>query len=174
MTVTSYVPPLRGALSTQTRVVGALILRELHTRFGRDNIGYLWMFVEPGLLSVAITLMHLATGMHLSHGMEVASFALSGYVPFLMFRNIVLRSGPAIEANRSLLFHRFITLMDILLSRALLEFLSVSATFLMLLAFFAALGFGNLPDRPLLSLAGFALLTWLSFGLSMILSAAVQ
>jgi capsular polysaccharide transport system permease protein len=33
------------ALDVQRRVIGALIMRELHTRFGRDNIGYAWIFV---------------------------------------------------------------------------------------------------------------------------------
>ena len=36
-----------SALATQFRVIGALILRELHTRYGRENIGYLWMIGEP-------------------------------------------------------------------------------------------------------------------------------
>ena len=39
-----------AALRVQSNVVGALILRELHTRFGRENIGYLWIFAEPLLL----------------------------------------------------------------------------------------------------------------------------
>jgi len=170
-----YRSSLWEAAAIQRRVIGALILRELHTRFGRDNIGYLWMFVEPSILSVAVVFMHLATGLaHLQYKMQVASFALSGYVPFVLFRNVVLRSGPAIEANRTLLYHRYISLTDIAVSRLLLEFVSVVTTFLMLLGAFAVLEMANLPDRPLLSLVGFALLGWLSFGLSMLISAAVE
>src|SRR5580692_536067 len=40
----------------QVRVLGALIVRELHTRFGRDNIGFLWFIVEPMLLAVGVAL----------------------------------------------------------------------------------------------------------------------
>ena len=166
--------PLRVAAATQLRVIGALVLREMHTRFGRDNIGYLWMFIEPSILAVAVVGIHAGAGTRFGHGMQVASFALSGYVPFLLFRGIVLRAGPTIEANRSLLVHRFITLLDLLVARAVLEFLTISATFLMLLSLFAAFGLANLPDRPLTSLTGMVLLWWISFGMSMVFCAAVQ
>ena len=35
----------------QHRVIGALMIRELVTRFGRENIGFLWMMVEPLLFA---------------------------------------------------------------------------------------------------------------------------
>ena len=31
------------SLTLQLDVIGALVMRELHTRFGRNNIGYLWL-----------------------------------------------------------------------------------------------------------------------------------
>ena len=37
---------LKG-LSIQRRVLGALLLRELHSRYGRENVGYLWLIGEP-------------------------------------------------------------------------------------------------------------------------------
>ena len=58
--------PARGsfmvALKVQLRVIGALILRELHTRYGRENVGYLWMFLEPMLLASVIGLLHYESG----------------------------------------------------------------------------------------------------------------
>ena len=30
-------------LTLQADVIGALVLRELHSRFGRNNVGYLWL-----------------------------------------------------------------------------------------------------------------------------------
>jgi ABC-type polysaccharide/polyol phosphate export permease len=41
------VPSLRQGWDIQVRVIGALMLRELTTRFGRENIGFLWIMVEP-------------------------------------------------------------------------------------------------------------------------------
>ncbi len=163
---------LRAGTIVQARVIGALIIRELHTRFGRHNVGYLWMLVEPAMLAMAVTALHLALRTQFPHHMQVASFTLSGYTPFLMFRSIILRAGPAVEANGTLLYHRMVTLLDLNVSRAILDALSTFATFYILLALAASVEMGNLPDRPLLSLAGWGLLLWLAFGIGMITCAA--
>jgi capsular polysaccharide transport system permease protein len=41
----------------QTRVIQALIIRELTTRFGRENIGFLWVMAEPLLFAVLVGLL---------------------------------------------------------------------------------------------------------------------
>jgi ABC-type polysaccharide/polyol phosphate export permease len=33
-------------------VLGALLIRELLTRYGRHNIGFLWLFVEPMIFTL--------------------------------------------------------------------------------------------------------------------------
>ena len=41
------VSKLAAGWRIQRRVIGALMIRELITRFGRENIGFLWVMVEP-------------------------------------------------------------------------------------------------------------------------------
>jgi ABC-type polysaccharide/polyol phosphate export permease len=41
-------------LKLQIVIVQALLLRELQTRFGRNHLGFLWLFIEPLLLAAAI------------------------------------------------------------------------------------------------------------------------
>ena len=41
----------------QKRVIGALLMREIITRYGRNNIGFLWLFVEPLLITLMILLL---------------------------------------------------------------------------------------------------------------------
>jgi capsular polysaccharide transport system permease protein len=48
---------LRTGLQTQGRVIHALIIRELITRFGRENIGFLWIMVEPLLFASLVSVM---------------------------------------------------------------------------------------------------------------------
>lgn len=36
--------PLLRSFQIQLRVVGALLMREILTRYGRHNIGFLWVF----------------------------------------------------------------------------------------------------------------------------------
>src|ERR1700761_385380 len=127
MTVQAEHPPLvrssfRRGLAVQANVIGALIMRELHTRYGRENIGYLWMILEPSLLAIAVASLHQG-GSH-GAGLPPVPFAIGGYCNFMIFRSIVGRGETAIEANKPLLFHRSVTIFDMLASRALLEGLS--------------------------------------------------
>jgi capsular polysaccharide transport system permease protein len=161
-------------LAVQTHVIGALLMRELHTRFGRDNIGYLWAVFEPGLLALAVTLLHVAASSHTGFGMAPIPFWVVGYTPFCMFRFMVLRAEAAIESNRTLLYHRMVTITDLLIARNLLEFASAAMAMAILVGFAWLCGFGNLPDRPLLMFAGMAQLWFLSFGLSLLVAAGAE
>jgi capsular polysaccharide transport system permease protein len=165
---------LRFGMVVQGRVIGAIVMRELHTRFGRDNIGYLWMFVEPMLLAIAISGVHLAVHARLPYGMDVVPFYLAGYTPFLMFRQVVNRAPATIESNRTLLFHRQITLFDLLFARALLDLIATSLALFFLIGVTTLVGLGNLPDRPLLMFEGLLLMFWLSLGFGMPIAALAE
>lgn len=162
-------------LEGQRHVIGALIIRELHTRYGRDNIGYLWMLAEPMLLAGAVAILHVGSeGTGTIHGSDLRAvpFALTGYCVFIIFRSIVSRSETALESNKALLFHRMVTVFDVLFSRALLEFLSTICALAILLSGAVFLGLAAPPARPLLFLAAVVLFSWFAFAISMIISAA--
>lgn len=161
---------LRG-LDVQRHVIGALIMRELHTRYGRENIGYLWMLLEPGLLAASVAALHLGQRPH-SADVAPVSFALGGYCTFIIFRSIVTRSESALEANQPLLFHRVVTIFDILAARTLLEAISTIATLIVLMSGACALDLAAPPAQPLLVLAAILLVVWFSFAVSMSICAA--
>lgn len=161
-------------LDAQLHVIGALIMRELQTRYGRDNIGYLWMLAEPMLLAGAVALIHIGneTAGHYGSDFRVIPFTLTGYCVFIIFRSIVSRAETALEANKPLLFHRMVTIFDMLLARAMLEAISAVTALAILLGGAVALGVADAPARPLLLLAGIAFMGWFSFALSMTICAA--
>jgi capsular polysaccharide transport system permease protein len=159
-------------VKVQCRVIGAILMRELHTRFGRDNIGYLWMFVEPMLLSVAISGIHLAVHAKLAYGMAVVPFYLTGYTPFLLFRQVINRATATIESNRTLLYHRQISVFDLLFARALLDFIGTALAMFALIGLATALGLSEMPDRPILMFVGLFLMFWLCLGFSLPICAA--
>jgi ABC-type polysaccharide/polyol phosphate export permease len=147
------------AAKVQARVIKALILREMITRFGRHNIGFLWMFVEPMMFSIGITI--LWTYMGFAKGMiPVAGFALTGYSAIVVWRNSVNRTSSSIQSNKALLYHRMVTIFDIAISRALLEFAAVSVSFVTLSILFTELGLMSLPVDPLQVVLGWVLLGW--------------
>ncbi|HMI20967.1 MAG TPA: ABC transporter permease [Sphingomonas sp.] len=174
MTATTAAP--RGsflkALTIQTRVLGALILRELHTRYGRENVGYLWMFLEPMILASVIGLLHYETG-HTAYGGDIKPlpFGVIGYTTFILFRGIVNRAEGAIEANAPLLYHRSVTVLDIILARAMLEFAAVFSTFAIIMTLIVCVGLADPPARPLYLMLGWALMWFYCLGHSLIITA---
>ncbi|WP_458093919.1 ABC transporter permease [Roseomonas sp. WA12] len=175
------IPPERRArghwiiegIATQGRVIGALIMREIQTRFGRHNLGFLWLFFEPLFLGSMVGLMHSLHGRHLPGGVDPFLFSIVGYVPFFMFRSIVNRAGSALHSNLTLLFHRQVTPADVMIARNLLEAASVLGVIVIILtvsAWWAEI----LPDNVALIFFSLVLMFFLSHGLSMMLAAAVS
>ncbi|MFL9840405.1 ABC transporter permease [Sphingomonas sp. ST-64] len=165
-------PSLRSALRVQGNVIGALILRELHTRFGRENIGYLWLFAEPMLLAVAVALLHSNHELPIAGGIRPIPFAIAGYGLFIMFRSVVSRAETVLEANRPLLHHRPVTITDMLIARMALEAVSTIVMLALLLGAAWLLGYADPIARPEAFAGAVALMCWFSFGLSMIVTTA--
>lgn len=156
-------------LLTQGRVIGALIMRELHTRYGRDNIGYLWLIGEPLTLAIVIALLHSGGDKSLGDINPVA-FSVVGYTIFIMFRGIVNRSEGALEANLPLLYHRMVTVVDITVARGLLEAAGTTMAFSILFAFCLVVGFTEAPPQPIFILLGIVFVFWMSLSLSLIIT----
>lgn len=156
------------ALSVQGRVIGAIVMRELHTRYGRENIGYLWLIAEPLMLGSIIALLHSGQTAH-EGGINPVALTVTGYTIFIMFRGIVNRAEGALHGNLPLLYHRMVTVFDIAFARALLEAAGTFVAFTILLSLIIAIGFADFPARPLMLLAGVAYIFFFSFGISTII-----
>lgn len=156
---------LRTAAVIERRVINALLLREVMTRYGRRNIGVLWLFVEPMIFTIGITT--LWTLFKANHGTQIpiAAFALTGYSSILLWRNMPGRCIHAIEPNMSLLYHRNVKVMDIYISRILLEFLGATMSFFALSVLFMSIGWVPPPDDLFLVALGWIMLVW--FGMSL-------
>ncbi len=168
--------PLRGPdslpqqLRIQVRVIGALLLRELVTRFGRENLGYTWIFAEPLILGLALGALHHISGHALPGGLPVVVFWVTGYMPFYLLRGLLNRAPGAVTGNQSLLYHRRITLLDVLIARNLLEGAAVSGAMLIfLMGFGMALDFW--PDSWGTLLLGMVILLAMTHGAALILAA---
>jgi capsular polysaccharide transport system permease protein len=161
---------LLPALRVQLRVVGALTLRELGTRFGRDNLGYVWLFLEPALLGGAIGLVHHLSGHALPGGVDVGTFWVVGYIPYYLLRGVLNRGPSAIAANQSLLYHRHVTLLDILLARDLLEAGATGGALVGFLLFFGLVA-DEWPREPAKIVLGMLLMFGLAHGAAMLLAA---
>ena len=126
---------LKQSLGIQKNVIGALVMREIITRYGRNNIGFLWLFVEPLLVTLFVAAAWGVRGKSVS-GINVYAFMLTGYPLMMMWRQAANRCIGAISANQGLLYHRNIRVFDVYFSRVLLEVLGASMAWVVLLVVF--------------------------------------
>lgn len=159
---------LLQSLKIQSRVIGALIMRETQTRYGRNNIGFIWLFAEPMLLVFGITAVWMATGRD-RNNVPVAPFIVTGYCPLLLWRYCCSRAMNCLSTNASLLYHRNVRALDIVLSRTIIECCGAGVAFVLICGLLALMGMLTINDDLLTLYAGWALLAWFSFGLALIL-----
>lgn len=170
----SGAPPaatLADSMRINRRVIGALLVREMLTRYGRHNIGFLWLFVEPMLFTLGVTALWTATKSVHGSDLPIVAFALTGYSSVLLWRNMPGRCIGALWANLSLMYHRNIKVLDIYAARLLLEFGGATISFAVLSVIFIAFGILAPPEDFLAVAAGWLLLAWFGCALSIFLGA---
>ena len=161
----------RESLVIQGRVIWALLLREIITRFGRHNIGVLWLLVEPLLFVLGVAaLWSLVESKSVGVG-SAAEFAAVSYSTVLLWRNPSSRMVKAVEANQSLLYHRYVRPMDFFWARILLEYGAGTAGFLLVYLLFLAFGVTHWPYDTLTMIFGWLLIAWFSFSFSLFTAA---
>ena len=165
MTASSFATPLADSLAIQSRVIGALVMREILTRYGRHNFGFMWLFLEPMLFTLGITALWAATKAAHGSTLPIVAFAVTGYSSVLMWRNCAGRCAGAIGPNEALMFHRNVRVIDLFASRILLEVGGATMSLAGLSAVFIAIGWMAMPVDLLTMLTGWLLLAW--FGLAM-------
>jgi capsular polysaccharide transport system permease protein len=165
-------PSLTQCFAIQVRVIRALFLRELITRFGRDNLGVLWLVGEPMLFTLGVTTLWSFAGMaHSGSAIPIVAFAVTGYSSVLMWRNSASHCTHAIAGNRPLLFYRSVQAIDVCVARIALEVVGASGSFLFLAIFFTYLGMMPPPDNMALVIGGWLMLAWFGAALALLVGA---
>jgi ABC-type polysaccharide/polyol phosphate export permease len=143
-------------------------MREILDRWGRHNIGFLWLFLEPMIFTLGImTIWHF---MKIGHSTTISpvGFAITGYSSILLWRNMPARLVGAVKANHTLMHHRYIKVMDIYAARLIIEAMGATLSFIILTLIFTYLGMLSLPDDAFKVVIGWLLLAW--FGVSLALT----
>jgi capsular polysaccharide transport system permease protein len=126
------------ALKTQFRVVHALMLREVKTRFGRQKLGYFWAIVEPMTFVGVFTFVYLLAEKNRFEGMPVTLFFTCGAVPYVLFRDCLISVMMSGNSNRPLLVFPQVTPLDLVLSRFALELATYTLSFTLIILGVAA------------------------------------
>ncbi|MDR3569731.1 MAG: ABC transporter permease [Syntrophobacteraceae bacterium] len=163
---------LARSLVIQARVIYALMMREVITRYGRDNIGFMWVFVEPMIFTLGVTALwnvyEISKG---ESGMSVTALAWTGYSTVMLWRNATSRCAKAVEPNLGLLYHKNVRVLDLFFSRVILEILGGTLSTLFVGLILMGAGLIVPPKEPVIMIGGWFLLIWYTFGVGMIVGA---
>ncbi|MHC1478972.1 ABC transporter permease [Frateuria aurantia] len=164
---------IASSLRIQWRIISALLMREVITRYGRHNIGFGWMIAEPATFCLGIIAIWSfgPEGGGANRHIDIASYALTGYSTILNWRNTVSRCIDSVEPNRSLLYHRNVMVLDVYFSRIILELGGVTLAITSIYLVFIGMDLIAPPVDLLKMLSGWLLLSWYSTALAILLGA---
>lgn len=154
-------------IETHIKIIGALMMRETVTRYGRQGLGLLWLIGEPLLFCFGVILMWSLIKPPYEHGIRIAAFVMTGYSCLLLLRHLVAANLNALQANVGLLYHRKISVLHIYASRCALEILSTTLSFIVVYFVLVVTEQMTLPDDPMLLYGGWLLLSWIGVGLAL-------
>ena len=153
----------------QKRVIGALLMREIITRYGRNNIGFLWLFVEPLLITLMILLLWGAARANQYSDLNIIAFILTGYPLVMMWRNVSNRAIGAIGANASLLYHRNVRVLDTIFARMLLEIAGATIAQIAIVGVLILIGWIPAPADVFYMLMAWLLMAIFAIGLGLVI-----
>jgi capsular polysaccharide transport system permease protein len=168
------------AVAQHARVVLALMLRDIKTRFGGSYLGFFVGLLMPlahiGILLVAFTLL----GRRAPIGTDVPLFLASALVPFVVWSYTHRHVMMSFSQNKALLSFPIVRVVDILVARALVELLNAVLVFCVVALAFALRGSEIfIADMPGVTLAlglayALGIATGFLMGIFVMLSPAVM
>lgn len=130
---------LREALQIQSRVVGALILRDMRTRFGRSFFGYVIIVGWPLSHLLILMTIFMITQRIAPIGTSLPVFVGTGILPYILCLYPSRQIMTCLVQNQPLLYFPIVKTTDVVLARGILEIITafwVAALFAVLLYVF--------------------------------------
>lgn len=155
-------------MKTQGRVIVALMLRDLKTRFFGSEFGFLLSVAWPLTHILVLLGLHTALGRLAPYGDNAALWFATGIVPFMAFSYMSRFMMLGIVLNRPMLTFPAVKITDILFARALMEVLSAGLVIMILIVIFWAWGINFMPLDPVQAFAALGACMLLGLGVGVI------
>jgi len=163
-----------AGLRVQMKVIRALTSRELMTRFGRANIGFLWIMAEPLLFALLVGIVWTFIRGRDGGGINVFAFVMTGYIPLTFLRHCFGRAANIFVANSSLLYHRQVKILDFIIVRLFIEAVGAMMAYMFAGVVLAFLGVFPFPADVGVLVLGWAIYVFFVFALCTILAPISQ
>jgi capsular polysaccharide transport system permease protein len=108
-------------MQSHSRVVAALLVREMSTRFGSKPGGYVWALLDPVAHVAFLSLIFMAIAHAPPLGTSFPLFFATGYIGFQFYQASVGYLNTAVNSNRSLLNYPNVAPIDTISARYLLQ-----------------------------------------------------
>lgn len=115
----------QSRVQIQLRVLFALVMREMTTRFGRSPGGYVWAVLSPAGGIALLSLLFSQFARKPPLGDSFALFFATGYVAYHAYMDTWQNLSNAVQVNRALLAFPRVTVLDVILARFILQALTV-------------------------------------------------
>jgi ABC-type polysaccharide/polyol phosphate export permease len=158
-------PTLADDIVVRGRVIYAIMLRDIRTRFGQTKLGYFWAVMEPITHLMTLGTVFYAVNHSLPPvGDNMFLFYITGLVPFLMFSHVSHDVMSASEANNAMLQLPIVKRTDIMMAHALRQFATEICVGIIIFSIAALLGERGLPADPMTAMIAVTLLWLLAIG----------
>lgn len=159
----------RGLRKWRTpRCIGALILREMATTYGRSPGGYIWAIVEPIGAIAALSIIFSYAFRAPALGTNFPLFYATAYLPFMMFSDLSTKIAQAIKFSLPFLAYPSVTYLDSIFARAILCTLTHLMVFnVVILGIAATYSLGLIIDFPMIFI-GLLMVAFLGFSVGVL------
>ncbi|OAP39532.1 ABC transporter permease [Sinorhizobium americanum] len=115
------------------RSVLAFIVREMATRYGSKPGGYLWAILDPLAHVAVMTAIFTAISRTPALGDSYPLYFGTGYMAFHMYQTMASYVSSAIRANKQILTYPTVAIIDPIVARYILQFMTGIATAIVIL-----------------------------------------
>jgi capsular polysaccharide transport system permease protein len=144
------------SVASQFRVISALILRDMRTRFGHTFFGYVIMVLWPLSHLLLLMSIYLLTREMVPIGTSAPVFLGTGILPYILCLYPARMITVSILQNQPLLYFPIVKSFDVVVARSILEIVSafwVVVLFCLILFVFDVEIFPVYPEEALLAIA---------------------
>jgi ABC-type polysaccharide/polyol phosphate export permease/Flp pilus assembly protein TadD len=168
-------PSFSDALAAQGRSIGALVLRDIRSRYGESRLGFFWSLMEP-FLHIGVLAIVFQFTMHGRPplGDNFFFFYFTGVMPYLLISHLIMHVGHAVKAQRQLMQIPTVAPIDVVVGKFIIENFTSAVIFLIFLGLFAVCGVDPLPVSLANVFLAFFLTSMLGFGLGMLCAALFE
>jgi capsular polysaccharide transport system permease protein len=151
-------------LRIHARILVALIIRDVQTRFFGTALGFIIAILWPVSHIFLLIFINGALGRPSPYGDSAPLFFATGLLPFMCFNYMSRFTCLGVMMNKPLLGFPIVKVADLLLARGILEVLNAAVVVIVTIVILTAMGVDIWPPRPLEAMYAMLACMTLGFG----------